>query len=77
MLPGQRVVQRVRQLADRRLERARGPVRPLFVRAVPTGVATVARWGHATALPTTGASPADLSTAPASPHCASQFASIR
>ncbi|CAM5333535.1 hypothetical protein STENM327S_01237 [Streptomyces tendae] len=41
------------------------------------GVALGAQGGHAVALPTTGASPADLATASWSPHSTSQLASIR
>ncbi len=66
------------------LERTGGLVRLLPVRgtvfsgvSVRAGFALGAQRGHAVALPTTGASPADLATASVSPHSTSQLASIR
>lgn len=77
MLPRKRIVQWVGKPVHRRLEHAVALVRFLRVRAFLPGIGFGAEWGHAAALPTTGASPADLATAPASPHCSSQLASIR
>lgn len=74
-LAGQRIRQRVRDPTGCRLERACAPVRGLA--AVRGALALGAQRGHAVALPTTGASPADLATATLSPHSSSQLASIR
>lgn len=85
LLARQRIGERIRELLDRGLERAGSPVRLLPVRGPVVsgaavggaGLALGAQGGHAVALPTTGASPTDLATAPWSPHSTNQLASIR